>query len=72
MLCASNSDGPETGAGDRFRVRATDRPVRMKPDWSVVGILLIVVLAVVPAAAQIPLVSLRNASRPGRDLRNQS
>jgi hypothetical protein len=40
----------------------------MKPDWSVVRILLIVVLAVVPAAAQIPLVSLRNASRPGRDL----
>jgi hypothetical protein len=39
----------------------------MNSDWSIMRILLTLVLAIVPAAAQIPLVSLLNASRPGSD-----
>jgi hypothetical protein len=39
----------------------------MNLDWSIMRILLTLVLAVVPAAAQIQLVSLLNASRPGSD-----
>jgi hypothetical protein len=39
----------------------------MNSDWSIMRVLLTLVLAIVPAAAQIPLVSLLNASRPGSD-----
>jgi hypothetical protein len=39
----------------------------MSLDWSIMRILLTLVLAIVPAVAQIPLVSLLNASRPGSD-----
>jgi hypothetical protein len=39
----------------------------MNSDWSIMRILLTLVLAIVPAVAQIPLVSLLNASRPGSD-----
>ena len=39
----------------------------MNSDWSIMRILLTLVFAIVPAAAQIPLVSLLNASRPGSD-----
>ena len=37
----------------------------MNPDWNIMRILLTLVLAIVPAAAQIPFVSLLNVSRPG-------
>jgi hypothetical protein len=44
--------------------------VRMNSDWSFMRmILLILVLAIVPAVAQIPLIHLLNASRPGSDFR---
>jgi hypothetical protein len=39
----------------------------MNSDWSIMRILLTLVLAIVPAVAQIPLVRLLNASRPGSD-----
>ena len=39
----------------------------MNWDWSITRILLTLVLAIVPAAGQISLVSLLNASRPGND-----
>src|SRR5437879_3882105 len=39
----------------------------MNSDWSIMRILLTLGLAIVPAVAQIPLVSLLNASRPGSD-----
>jgi hypothetical protein len=43
--------------------------VKMNSDWATMRILLALVLAIVPAAAQIPLVHLLNASRPGSDFR---
>jgi hypothetical protein len=39
----------------------------MNSAWNIMRILLTLVLAVVPAVAQVPLVSLLNASRPGSD-----
>src|ERR1700736_6603674 len=48
-------------------VGPTHSSVRMNSDWSIMRILLTLVLAIVPAVAQIPLVSLLNASRPGSD-----
>jgi hypothetical protein len=41
----------------------------MNSDWSIMRIPFILVLAMVPAVAQVPLVRLVNASRPGSDFR---
>lgn len=39
----------------------------MNSDWSMMRVLPILVSAIIPAAAQVPLISLVNASRPGND-----